>query len=336
MRCMHIQQFDPRAIPLGKKEALYLEVAQTPGGMPILQTALTVAGTAPGPVLFVVGGIHGDEYEGPLAIMRLFRELEPADMRGTFVGLTVANTPAFEAASRETPVDGRNLNRAFPGNVRGSLTEQIAYWLGERLISRADCCIDLHSGGSNWELATLCGYQIGSGPVADLRRQVAEAFRAPVCMAYKEHLASQAMGYAAERGVATVFTECTAQRRTNMQAAEIYQRGVRNAMRVLGMWGGVMEGDVSPHYLLDAGNPEHIVHASTSGFFVPAHRFMERVEVGELVGTILDLAGQTLEELRAPTDGFILSQQVLPAMQAGSVVFTMVQEYHAEAISPDA
>ena len=121
---------------------------------------MVVNGIQSGPVFSVSGGVHGDEYEGPLAIMDLFRQLKVEDLNGTFVGLVVANVPAFEAGTRCSPLDGLNLARIFPGNEYGSITEKIAFWMGDCLIRHSDYYIDLHSSGSDMEMPQMCGYII--------------------------------------------------------------------------------------------------------------------------------------------------------------------------------
>ena len=109
---------------------------------PIRQTVLTVGGAEPGPLMVVSGGVHGDEWEGPLAVIRLFKELTPRSLQGTFVGLVVANVPAFDAAIHNSPIDGLSLNSVFPGDPEGSITRQIAYWMGQRFIGPSDFYVD--------------------------------------------------------------------------------------------------------------------------------------------------------------------------------------------------
>ena len=93
-----------------------------------------------------------------LTIMNLYKELSEKEIKGCFVGLVVANVPAFESATRCSPIDGLNLARIFPGKVNGSVTEKIAYWIGETLIKKTDYYIDLHSSGSDMEMPQMCGY----------------------------------------------------------------------------------------------------------------------------------------------------------------------------------
>ena len=105
----------------------------------------TFAGGA-GPTVLVMGGVHGDELEGPLIAARVIRRLADADIEGTVQVIAIAHPPAFETGTRLGP-DGGNLNRAFPGDARGSATERIAHVLESRFFEGADLVIDLHTGG---------------------------------------------------------------------------------------------------------------------------------------------------------------------------------------------
>ena len=209
MQTQDIQDFDPRQVAPGIKETLYLEVTRTPAGQPVRQTALLIGGTQPGPLVVLIGGLHGNEYEGPLTIMRLYAELAPADIRGTLVAIPVANVLAFEARTRETPSDGLDMNRAFPGDPKGSVTLQMAYWIGEQLVRHADLCIDLHSGGRS-DIPVLCAHISGDGPAAELSRKVARSVGAPIALANKDALPAQLEGFAREHGIPLVYTECPA------------------------------------------------------------------------------------------------------------------------------
>ncbi len=325
---MQSQEFDTRKIERDTKDIVYLDVTCTPGGTPIRQTILVVGGRRAGPVLVVSGGVHGDEYEGPLTIIRLFRELEPADIRGTFVGLVVANVPAFEAGTRCSPIDGLNLARVFPGDPIGSVTQQIAHWMGERLIARADFYIDLHSSGSDMEMPQLCGYLIGEGPTARLSRRVAEAFHTEAIWARPEQPPGRTLSCAVEHGIPNMYTECPASRCVSLTDVQAYQRGVRNAMRVLGMLDGELEGEPSRYHLSGSSDLESMGARTTkSGYFVPGPGLLDWVETGNLLGTICDLAGNVLEEVRAPTSGYVVMRRLLPTVHAGQVVYTLAERY---------
>ena len=330
MRSISIQSFDPRAVERDTKEAIYLDITTTPAGLPVRQTALIVGGQTPGPVLVVSGGVHGDEYEGPLAVTRLFGELEPADVRGTLVGIVVANPPAFDAATRNSRLDDRNLAREFPGDPRGSITQQIAYWMGQRLILRADFFIDLHSVGGDSEAVQLCGYNMGDGPAAELRRRVAEAFHARVVWAHPTQPPGRSLSFALENDVPAIYTECPAGRWVSLSDSAVYQRGVRNAMRVLGMLDGELEGEPAEYYWGADWNEDVAISATQNGFFIPDCELYQEVSAGQVLGRVYDLTGNVLEALRSPAAGFIGVRRLLPTIWAGETAFMLGGTFEME------
>src|SRR5262249_24358411 len=94
-------------------------------------------------------GTHGDEYEGQVALCNLVKSLDPARIRGRVIILPAANFPAALAGRRTSPIDEGNLNRLFPGDADGTVTQQVAYHIEHELVPLADLVCDLHSGGSS-------------------------------------------------------------------------------------------------------------------------------------------------------------------------------------------
>lgn len=90
---------------------------------------VAVIRNGPGPTALLAGAHHGDEYERPVALSKLARELSPAAMSGRVVIVPFMNFPAFRAARRTSPIDAGNMNRVFPGRADGSITEKIADYL---------------------------------------------------------------------------------------------------------------------------------------------------------------------------------------------------------------
>lgn len=102
-----------------------------------------------GPTVLMLGGNHGDEYEGQIALSQLARNIEPSEISGQLIILPMANFPAAMAGHRTSPIDQGNLNRSFPGNPLGTPTEMIAHYIESVLLSRSDFLLDVHSGGSS-------------------------------------------------------------------------------------------------------------------------------------------------------------------------------------------
>lgn len=326
MIAQDIQDFDPRQIAPGVKETRYLDIARTPAGQMVRLTALLIGGAHAGPLVAMIGGLHGNEYEGPLAIMRLYAELEPAELRGTLVAIPVANVLAFEARTRETPSDGVDMNRAFPGDPRGTVTSQMAYWIGEQLVRHADLCLDLHSGGRS-DIPVLCAHVSAEGPAGELSQKVSRAFGAPISLDNKNALPAQLEGFARERGIPLIYTECPGYKGLNMPAVDVYQRGVRNALRIVGMLDGALEGE--PGRCLYADGDEALtLKASVGGFFIPHYQAGDEVSAGDLLGVTCDFSGAVLEEFRAPADGYILIRRWSPTVHAGDEsIFTLVRDH---------
>ena len=111
---MHIKEFDLPGIARNSKEVRTLEVTNLPGGAALQLTALVVGGAEEGPTLAVLGGVHGDEYEGPIAITQVFASLRPEDLKGIFVAIPACNVPAFEAATRSSPIDSKRSIAVVP------------------------------------------------------------------------------------------------------------------------------------------------------------------------------------------------------------------------------
>ena len=87
-------------------------------------------GARPGPVLALLAGMHGYEYSPILALQKLRGQIDPKLLAGTVIMVHVANMPSFlRRTIYYSPVDGKNLNRVFPGKADGTVSERIAFAL---------------------------------------------------------------------------------------------------------------------------------------------------------------------------------------------------------------
>jgi N-alpha-acetyl-L-2,4-diaminobutyrate deacetylase len=108
---------------------------------------ITVVKNGDGPTILFTGGNHGDEYEGSIALMKLAGALESAEVRGRVIVVPALNLPAVRRGTRLSPIDGRNMNRVFPGRRDGTVTEMIADYVTRHVLPMADVVVDIHSGG---------------------------------------------------------------------------------------------------------------------------------------------------------------------------------------------
>ncbi len=99
----------------------------------VTRVPIAIIGNDQGPTVVLEGGNHGDEYEGPIVISELIRELDPGGIRGRLILMPANNVHAAVAGQRTSPVDGLNYNRSFPGDPLGSITEQIAAFVSDEI-----------------------------------------------------------------------------------------------------------------------------------------------------------------------------------------------------------
>jgi predicted deacylase len=115
----------------------------------VTRVPIAVIANGKGPTVILEGGNHGDEYEGPITICELIRELDPGSIQGRLILMPANNVHAVIGGQRTSPVDGLNFNRTFPGDPRGTITQQISAFLTDEIFPHADAFLDLHSGGSS-------------------------------------------------------------------------------------------------------------------------------------------------------------------------------------------
>ena len=174
---------------------------------------ITVIAGGAGPTLVISAGVHGDEYEGQIAVANLAREIDARDLAGRLILLPMLNLPAAEAGTRVSPLDGGNLNRLYPGDAAGKPSQMIAHYHEEVILPLADYAVDLHSGGSSliYPPTLLRGPSHSPGEEAGLRR-LTEAFDLPYGWVFtggggRASTARTAMGAANRKGVVNVMAE---------------------------------------------------------------------------------------------------------------------------------
>ncbi|MFZ6764374.1 MULTISPECIES: succinylglutamate desuccinylase/aspartoacylase family protein [Acetobacterales] len=281
-----------------------------------LPIPIVVLRNGEGPTALFVSGNHGDEYEGQLALCGLAQSLDPERIRGRVIILPTANYPAALAGNRVSPVDNLNLNRIFPGDPDGSVTEQIAYFISSELIPRADLVCDLHSGGSSL-LYTPCSL---TNHVADpdlFRRQIAalRAFGAP--LGYVQGRAQgqggnlTLGGVAERRGIVTLGTELGGAGAVSAEGLAIARRGVRNLLVHLGILPETEREPAEETRIYGLGGQDHFVYAPEGGVFEPLAEPGETVRAGQPAARI-----HTPETPWAPPaeavfarDGFVLCKR---------------------------
>ncbi|MEU6147689.1 succinylglutamate desuccinylase/aspartoacylase family protein [Streptomyces sp. NPDC047081] len=307
----------PLTVAPGERAQGLIPVGTSTYGVELGIPLIVVNGAQDGPVLCVDAGVHGDEYDGQEAIRRVLAETDPATLHGTLVGIPCLNTPAFEAAARASDLDHLNLNRIFPGDTEGSYTLRLAATFVEQVIPAIDALVDLHTGGTFGEIAPLAILQGGYEHLAtDLALAAGHELvwkggkwggtvRHPTLDAGKPAITIEAGG--------GTYREAT---------VELHMNSVRNIMRSLGMTEG--DAELRTTYTAVSGT---FARSKAGGFFVAHTEPGQNCKEGDLIGSIVDHYGSTLEEVRAPQEGVVLWVRRIRTVHPGDevVIFGEVQ-----------
>lgn len=318
-----IEEFVPEAIPPGEKARIGLEAVRLPSGMPVALTALVARGNQSGQSMVVIGGVHGDEFEGPMAILKVFEELEPATMRGTFIGLPVVNPPAFDAGTRASPLDGQNLARVFPGKRDGTVSEQIAHVLLEHVFPLGDLLLDHHSAGVKYECPLTCGFYLLDGEIGRISKEASLVFGAEVVWGSPLNHGRTISEAVRFKQIPSIYTETTGGGGVRPPDLAAYVRGTLNVMKYLGIVPGRPETQTPVLYLesTDADRDfDKAINSTCSGLIEPKVRSLEKVQKGQVLGIIYGVDGRVLEEVRSDQDGHVMGIRRFSRIFAGELV----------------
>jgi predicted deacylase len=282
-----------------------------------------INGAAAGPVLALVSGTHGMEYAPIIASQRLRASLDPTTLRGAVILVHVANMPSFLGRTiYYSPVDGKNLNRVFPGKADGTISERIAEAITREVISRATHLVDLHCGDGNESLRPY-SYWITTGDpkVAEVGRAMALAFGLDHIVVDRERPADPAASMyvsntAITRGKPALTTETGGMARVDEESIALVMRGVDGLLRHLGMRDGGPPPVAAPVFI----DRNVVLRAAATGIFYAEVERGFTVAKGTRIGRITDFHGRILEEISAPFDGEILYVVGTPPVSKGEPV----------------
>lgn len=283
-----------------------------------------VQGRAPGPVLALVAGTHGAEVAPIVALQRLRASINPATLRGTLILVHVANMPSFvHRTIYRNPWDQKNLNRVYPGDPNGTVTQRIADLITREVIDKCDYLVDMHAGDGNESLTPFTYWnKLGVDPRADsIARDMALAWgnphiyidtsrprdlRASVYTQNTAHL----------RGKPSITTETGA---LGVPAEAMVARNVEGAqrlMRYLGMLPGAPTMLTRPNWIDRAD----VLTADVGGAWHARVDRGARVSAGQILGQLTDYFGHPTVQVRAPYAGTVLYVIGSPAITKGEPV----------------
>ena len=294
---------------------------------------ISYARNGDGPGAILTGANHGDEYEGPIALQDLANNIDIDKVRGRVIIIPMMNYPAFQAATRVSPIDQLNMNRIFPGDASGTISRLIADYITRMLLPMCDYVLDIHSGGKTLEFLPFAAYH----ELEDKTQQAAceaatHAFAAPYFLSLIEIDAGGMYDTQAEAmGKVFVSTELGGGGTATRETAEIGKRGVHNFL----VHAGILEDSPrlpdTPAIKLDMQQDNAYVFSQHSGLLEPCVNLGDPVQTGDLIARIYstERTGDAPVEYHAASDGIILGRHFPSLIKIGdfmNVIARIVQE----------
>jgi len=324
----------PLRVLSGQSVSGFLEVPAREGvGATIPVTV--IRGAKEGKTLALVAGVHGYEYPPVLALYRLKNMIDPQKLTGTLILVHIANLPSFQKRTiYYNPYDWKNLNRVFPGDPDGTLSQRMAYVLTEEVVKKCDCLIDLHCGDGNEALIPYTYWMVsGQREMDQIAKTMALAFGIPHIIIdetrSKDLSDSRYLGNTAVLlGKPAITTESGFLGKTDEESISRNIEGMLNVMRLFRMIEGSPSETAAPVWI----DLYEVVYSRTDGLFYPAVKMGHYVVKGQKVGHVTDFLGNVKEEVRAPFSGILLYIINTPPTSKGEPLFEVgrVKEGKAE------
>ena len=278
---------------------------------------ISIKGRSSGQTLLITAGIHGSEYPGIEAAIRLKQRIKPEELSGNLIILPCVNQSAFfERSVFVHPIDRKNLNRCFPGNRNGTESEQLAYVLEKDFFPTADFYLDFHSGDLPEQLDKFVFIPgIGEAEVKKAARKAAEYLDLPFGVLSESR--NGAYNHACLLGLPSLLIE----RGGCGERAESAINGfLEDAYQVLRYLKILNDQKVFPSKLALLKDI-HYLTSVYDGLWTPAFSVGDTVNQGEIVGVIEDFFANVVKEYTATKDGKIIYQLVgLPVSQGEILV----------------
>ncbi|NQV28218.1 MAG: succinylglutamate desuccinylase/aspartoacylase family protein [Rhodopirellula sp.] len=283
-----------------------------------------------GPTAVLSGGNHGDEYEGPVTLMNLFRELKLEDIRGRIIIIPMLNHPAVAAGTRLSPIDGVNMNRAFPGRSTDTITGMIAHFVATEVLPLADLVVDIHSGGSSMHMLPSVNMH-RMDDVDQMARMLAagRVWGAPYVFLYRDVAGSGLLpSYAESLGKVTLGTEMGSKAQFGVDMLRHTGR-VRNVLHHAGILTEAYRdrGEAEP-IVVAADNEEDYIMAPASGIFEPFFELQDRIESGQQIGQVhsLEHPDRPTEPVVARSNGILFARRSIPLSRQGECLAVLTRE----------
>jgi predicted deacylase len=304
------------------------------GHAEILIPVLIVNGKQKGPVLWINGGVHGDEINVFMACRRLASAIKPENLKGALVCTPICNPLATQWRQKLNPYDYLDLDQQFPGDPNGLISQRVAYHLFREIKANAKYLINFHTAATPYFAPPYTVYKVVPGTRPGLTQEVEQLARTfglygnckvDISSAKGELPGSMAGALdvnCAVNGIPAFMAEVGSGGKfedDNIAAAE---RGIKNVMKYLKM----IPGDIETAPQQITITKRRFLYCKEGGFLLMDVKPGQVLEKGDSIARVVDLFSE-VETLKAQEKTYIIQVRVNPIVHTGDRVAFLALEW---------
>ena len=299
----------------GQSGTVEIVAGQLPSGNPVNIKAQVFRAYAPGPTVLFLAGIHGDEINGVEIVRRCLKQkLFGSLITGTVIAVPLLNVYGFNNFSRDVP-DGKDVNRSFPGTMKGSLASRIAHGLSRNILQHVDLVVDFHTGGRG----TYNYPQIRYNTEDKRAEAAAHAFAPPLILANRAPAKSLRRAALKHHGLSVLTFEGGENLRYDALSIDVGIKGIRKLLQTEGLLADSPQDKAPPPVIVSASA---WIRAGRAGLFQWSKRSGYWIRKGEPIGVISDPQGKLADKrILAPRDGFVIGHTNAAVVSQGDALF---------------
>lgn len=292
----------------------------------ILLPYILLKGEGCGPTVCVTAGIHGCEFPAVASAIALSKRLKSKRLKGIIKIIPVVDMKAFKGKNMFVcPVDKKNLNRYFPGDLKGSYSEALIYHLFNDFIKKSDYYIDLHSADLTEAMIPFCEvHESRDDEIKKISLNMARYSAIPdIVIKSGEGIVNdknQSYSTASDAGIPSLVMNAGQIDENIEDYMEIHLRGLINILTYL----KCVEDNLIEHNNYRYYKAPVHVRAKNEGLFYSNYKVGEEVKEGKIIGRIEDIFGNDLEELISPATGKVLLVNAGIPVKENSLVLEII------------
>ncbi len=305
-----INEINLSEIKHGEVRTYWLSLTHDAMGTPIKIPVMICKGKKEGPVLGITAAVHGNELNGISVIQRLFNnDLEVENMSGTVIGIPIVNIPSYIRQERYFK-DGTDLNRIMPGKENGTVAETYAHRFKEKVLSRFDFLLDLHTAS----FGRVNSFYIRSDMSKPMTKKLARLQNAEIILNAPPGDGT-VRGAAEDLGVPAITIEVGNPNMFQTKMIKSGLAGIHNVLSHLKMIPDAQEIDDSN--TIECASSQWL-YTDMGGLLNVHVELRDIVQKDEHIASLRDVFGNAIKKYFAPERGIVIGKSVNPVSPTGS------------------